>query len=141
MPKPNRIHDVNFLAMVLPRMLGAAMNGHVLDPAKWTARQIDSMLGDVAEWGSLLSKDQVADLDRQLLGAGVSTLTSMLNSTVRRARRILRRGHLNGEDEWRVLTSLLNDTASQSLRPDERLLAESMVGSYESKVNVGNSAL
>lgn len=141
MPQLARDLEVAFLAFVLPRMLGETLRNHPLDPAKWTAKQMDMVLADVAEWGGGLSKEQLSALDTELERAKLPSLTSMINSSHRRARRILRRGRVNSDDEYNLLNGLLCDTASSVLSLRERQLAESMIGTYVLTAKAGNAAL
>jgi len=141
MPQAAREIEAAFLAVVLPRMFGAAMQDHPLDPAKWTAKQLDTVLTDVAEWGGCLSKEQLSGLDSELARAKLPTLTSMMSASHREARRVLRRGRVKSEEEFNLLNGLLCDTASSVLTLRERELVESMFGSYVMMAKAGNDAL
>jgi len=134
----NRRTDIQFLDLLLPQMFGAIWEKESFSISTCSDRQLDMLLGDVAEWGRGLSKVRVDELDRCLEAADLPLLTTMMKGSARNARQIVARGHIKSDDEFRLLNGIVSDVESSVFSAEEKVSVESMLGMYESSHN-GNA--
>jgi hypothetical protein len=89
--------------------------------------------GDTVEMCQDLSSAAVAQLDAELLAANLPTLTQMRNRQFRKIQAILDRGAIRSEAQYRLLDSVLSDTAGTILTEAERVRADQLLAAYHAR--------
>src|SRR5688500_10970973 len=72
---------------------------------------------DMVEWSRDLDGESVSKLDVALLTAGAPTLSQMRDKRYRTFAKILSRGHVRNDDEYRLVEGLL----AECVLPDEQV--------------------
>jgi ribosomal protein L29 len=85
---------------------------------------------DMVEWAQDLTAEQLHGLDSQLSAQGLPTLSLMRRARGRDIARILTRGSITSEDEFRLLNGAVAD--DDGLSPDDRALVEHLLGEFSS---------
>ena len=88
---------------------------------------------DVVEFAADLQYNEVQELDRELLAQGFPSLSGMRNRKYRRLVRVLGRGRIVSDTEWRELSGLASDIDSGVMTDDERSKLDVLLRDYESK--------
>jgi hypothetical protein len=78
-----------------------------------------------------LAADRVSTLDARLTHDGLPTLTQMRDRRYRELLTILSRGHINSDDEFRLVNGFIADMESASLSADHRAKANALLLAYE----------
>jgi hypothetical protein len=79
-----------------------------------------------------LEGDRLGALNEQLSSHGVPTLSQMRNAWFMDLLRILGRGRIRSDDEWRLVNGYLSDTENRGL--EMARAAEVLVAQYESGI-------
>ena len=124
--------ETKFLEAVWSRLAGPLLDSAPMDFGTFSRRQLDMVLGDTAEMVRALSTKQLEELDRELEGEGLPIASAILSDTSKRVRRLLERGKLLTDDEFRLLNGWVSDVEGSWLTAGERELAGSMLAEYES---------
>lgn len=74
---------------------------------------------DMVEWSRDLEGEAVANLDAALSAAGAPTLTQMRDKRYRAFAKIIARGRIRNDDEYRLVEGLLAETALPDQQVDE----------------------
>jgi len=89
---------------------------------------------DMVEMCQDLSDQQVVDLDSKLQVKGLPTLTMMRDSRYKHFLKILSREQITSDDEFRLVNSIVSDTASPFLSENSRSAAEALLANYEARL-------
>jgi hypothetical protein len=85
---------------------------------------------DMIEWGGALPPGQIRELDSRLVAFGLPTFSLMRAKRGREVSRVLARGRIDSEEEYRLLTSVVSDLDSPEHGTGDRALAERLLGEF-----------
>ncbi len=85
---------------------------------------------DQVSWFRSMSRESVREADAYLRNRGAITITAMTAQVRRIVPNVLKRGRIRDDEEFYILTELLNDVASGLVGRD-RKQAEKLVRDYE----------
>ena len=88
---------------------------------------------DVVEFATDLQDKQVQELDRELLDQGFPSLSAMRSRRYRRLVRVLGRGRIMSDSEWREINGLASDLDSGVVTDNERSKLAILLSDYETK--------
>ena len=110
--------------------------GSFLSSIREPVARADSLAGlrdaarDMVEWCQDLGPVSVARIDQHLRAAGLPTLTAMRDRGYRHVLRILSRGRVASEEEYRLLSAFTSDHGGSELGRDDFARAEELLGAY-----------
>jgi hypothetical protein len=90
-------------------------------------------LGDLVEWLQDLDGVSLAELDTFLTTQGAPSLTAMRLKRRSGIRRLLKRGSLVSDEEYRAVMSILNDVSETNPMAPDREALERLVSDYEQR--------
>jgi ribosomal protein L29 len=122
----------DFILGLAPESPIAGLRSQVAGPleAARSLRGVREAARDMVEWAQDLTAEQLQALDAQLSAHGLPTLSLMRRARGREIARILTRGTIESEDEFRLLNGAVSD--SDGLLPEDRALAERLLGDFQS---------
>jgi hypothetical protein len=118
-------------ALPLSDEVGTALRSQLLlGIAEATSlRAVRTLVSDLLEWTQDLSRDDLSSLDRTLAAQSLPTLSLMRSREDKQLAGILQRGLVSNEDECRLVSARLADTAG-GLSESDRALAEQLVADF-----------
>ena len=94
-------------------------------------RRMQEATRDMVEWGPDLSPGRLLELDSRLASLGLPTFSLMRTKRASELSRILARGGIASEDEYRLLNSVVSNLDTPELTPADRGLAERLLGEFQ----------
>jgi hypothetical protein len=95
-------------------------------------RGIGQVVADLLEWSQDLRGTALNELDAKLNGLALPSLTLMRARANKQLADIIVRGFIRDEDEYRLVSSRLSDTASD-LSESDRALAGRLLATFEKR--------
>jgi hypothetical protein len=120
-------------ALAVLDYLGFALSNETLEPIR-TAKSVRGLreaARDMVEMCEDLAADRVSALDARLANEGLPTLTQMRDRRYRTLLTILSRGHIESDDECRLVNGFVADMESARLSDDNRAMANALLLAYE----------
>jgi hypothetical protein len=97
-------------------------------------RGVKEAVNDLLEATDDFEGERLAAVDSFLAGRGAQTLTAQRLTRKRWIGKLLKRGRIENDEEFRLLSGKLGDVEDKTLSPNQRALAGGMLSRYEQKV-------
>jgi len=122
----------DFMLSLAPESPIAGLRSQFAGPieAARSLRGVREAARDMVEWAQDLTAEQLHALDARLSAHDLPTLSLMRGVRGREIARILTRGSIASEDEFRLLNGAVADI--DGLLPEDRALAERLLGEFQS---------
>jgi hypothetical protein len=126
-----RFGEIVASAMPFPGSAGASTHSELLRAITTisSVKAARTLVSDLLEWTQDLSGQDLVTLDQSLAAESLPTLTLMRSREHVRFTAILKRGRIDDDEEFQLVSARLADTAS-SLSDSDRALADSLLADY-----------
>lgn len=127
------ISIVDYLIAKAPNVLMDEFREGILNlkENKIGTKQLDSIEVNLIEWANGLSKKDVDELNLILDNRFGSNLDDANNKSLKKIKTIVKRGKINNEDEFRLLTTRVDEIYANDKRKSELESINELLADYE----------